>query len=248
METIELLKIQDLFKSLNEKLDGCCKSEKKEEPSQSDEIKDIATALAKAQGEMPVADLNKNNPYFKTRYADLRSVVDASRPSLSKYGLCVTQQIVHKNDGQSVLVTKLLHLSGQWLASHMRIVPAKNDIQTISSYTTYLKRMAYASLVCVVTGDEDDDGESAVATSRDLRARGVAVNNKYDPKNTSPEAITKEQLEELEYELSEYPDIAEDILDKLRLQSLADLPKSKFMISIRRIREIKHLRNGTAHK
>lgn len=248
METIEYIKIRELCESLEKKIDSLQPIADSEEPTCSLEIKDIAIALSKAQGEMTVADLNKNNPYFKTRYADLRSVVDASRPSLSKYGLSVTQQIIHKNDGQSILLTKLLHLSGQWLASRMRIVPAKNDIQTISSYTTYLKRMAYASLICVVTGDEDDDGESAVATSRDLRAKGVAINTKYDPQNTSPAVITKEQLEELEYELAEYPDIAEDILDKLRLQSLADLPKNKFMVSIGRIREIKHLRNGTAHK
>ena len=63
-------------------------------------------------------------------------------------------------------------------------------------------------------------------------------------KKESFEAITREQIEELEYELAEYPDLAESILDGLRIQSLADMPKSQYGVSIRRIREIKQLRNG----
>ena len=56
--------------------------------------------------------------------------------------------------------------------------------------------------------------------------------------------MTKEQLEELEYELADYPDIAEKVLDGLHLQNLADMPKSKYMSSLTRIREIKMVREG----
>ena len=209
------------------------------------ELKDISTALAKAQGEMEIADLNRQNPYFKSRYADLQSIVSAARPALAKYGLSVTQVILNHDDGQMVLHTILLHTTGQYIESRMRIVPPKNDIQTISSYTTYLKRLAYSALVGVVTGDEDDDGEIAVATSRDVFAKGTALNAKYNPKEQSPEVITKEQLEELEYELAEYPDTCELVLDGLKIQSLADMPKAKYHASITRIREIKALRNGS---
>lgn len=210
----------------------------------SDDIKDLATALAKAQGEYEIAGLNRTNPFFKSRYADLMSVVMASRPALSKNGLSVVQDIITHDDGQSILHTILLHVSGQFIESRMRIIPPKNDVQSMASYTTYLKRMAYASLVGVVTGDEDDDAEIAVATSREVMAKGTAVNTKYNAKEISPEVITKEQREELEYELGEYPDIAEMVLDGLRLNSIADMPKNKFMASVSRIREIKALRNG----
>lgn len=221
------------------------KALQKQQPAyMSTEIKDLSTALAKAQGEIEVAALNRQNPYFKSRYADLMSIVNAARPSLAKYGLSVVQDIITHDDGQSVLHTILLHSSGQWIESRMRIVPPKNDIQTISSYSTYLKRLTYASLIGVVTGDEDDDGEIAVATERETFAKGTALNTKYNPKEQSPEVITKEQLEEAEYELQEYPDIAEMVLDGLRIQSLADMPKAKFLVSMNRIREIKNLRNG----
>jgi len=234
-----------LFDDLYKKIEDIAKAKiVHPEPNTSAEIKDLATDLAKAQAEMPTAELNKSNPYFKSSYADLKSIVSASRPALTKYGLSVTQQIYDDQDGICWLVTTLWHISGQWISSKRRIVPAKNDIQTISSHTTYLKRMCYASLIGVVTGDEDDDGEAAVATTRDTFARGVAINTKYNPKETSPEVITKEQLEELNYELQEYPDICEMVLDGLKIQSLADMPKTKFMVSVGRIREIKELRNN----
>ncbi len=78
--------------------------------------------------------------------------------------------------------------------------------------------------------------------AREIIAKGPS--NKYNPKEQSYETITKEQLEELELELQGYPDIAEEVLSKMRLQSLADLPKSKFQVSVQRIREIKQIREG----
>jgi len=234
-----------LFDDLYKKIEALGKSKNvAERPNRSTEIKDLATAFAKAQAEMPIADLNKTNPYFKSTYADLQSIVSASRPALTKHGLSVTQQLYDESDGSSWLITTLWHVSGQWICSRRRVVPAKSDIQTISSHTTYLKRMCYASLIGVVTGEEDDDGEAAVATSRETFSKGVALNTKYKPKENKAAVITKEQLEELEYELGEYPDIAEMVLDGLKLQSLADMPKSKYMAAVTRIREIKDLRNN----
>jgi len=240
--------ISSLFEELNKKIEGLVSAKNVQlEPKKSAEINELATALAKAQSEMKSAELNKNNPYFKSSYADLQSVVNASRGPLTKNGLSVTQQLYDENDG-SWLLTTLWHTSGQWICSKRRITPAKNDIQTISSHTTYLKRMCYAALIGVVTGGDDDDGEAAVATSRDLFAKGVAINTKYNPRDTSPEVITKDQLEELLYELQEHPDIAEKVLESLKIQSLADMPKSKFRISVTRIREINQLRNNGPRK
>lgn len=218
-------------------------SKKEKTKHRSDDIKDLATALAKAQSEMLTAGLRSENPYFKSSYADIAELIRVSRPCLTKNGLSVTQQVISGDDGMTMLHTIMLHASGQWIETCMRVVPPKNDIQTLGSYITYLRRYSYAALVGVVAADEDDDGEKAVATSRDIFAKGTAINTKYNPREESSETITKEQLEELEYELSEYADIAEMILDGLKIQSIADMPKSKYSASIRRVREIKNLRN-----
>jgi len=213
-------------------------------PSRSEDIKELCGALAKAQSEMGTAGMNSENPYFKSRYADLAEVVRVSRPALTKFGLAVMQQIIPNEDGQNILHTILTHNSGQWIESRMRILPSKPDVQALQSYITYIRRSAYSALVGVVVSNEDDDAEVAVAYDRDTFAKGTALNTKYNPKEQTYETITKEQLEELEYELGQYPDVAEQVLDGLKLQSLADMPKSKFLASIERIRKIKNARNG----
>lgn len=213
-------------------------------PSKSEDLKELFAALSKAQGEMRTAGLNSENPFFKSAYADLAEIVRVSRPALFKYGLSVIQQILPNDDGQNILHCILAHSSGQWIETRMRILPAKTDMQSIGSYITYLRRYSYAAIVGVVVADEDDDGEKAVHDQRSVVSKGVALNTKYNPKEAGYESITKEQLEEAEYELAEYPDIAEQVLEGLKIQSIADMPRSKFLISMQRIREIKALRNG----
>ncbi len=210
----------------------------------SSQINELAAALAKAQGEMRVASLDSENPYFKSRYADFATMVRASRPALTKYGLSVTQQIFVADDGVTMLHSILMHSSGQYLESRMRVVPAKNDLQTFGSCITYQKRYAYCALVGVTSSDEDDDGEVAMAPARIVAEKGVAINAKYDPRKEDRDPISKDQLAELEYELAEYPDIAEQVLEGLKIQSIADMPKSKYRASVERIRTIKAARNG----
>jgi len=213
-------------------------------PTRSENLNELFTALAKAQAEMKTAGTNNTNPYFKSKYADLADIVRASRPALSKNGLSVIQQILPNEDGQNMLHTILGHISGQWIETRMRILPTKQDIQSIASYITYLRRYSYAAMVGVVSSDEDDDGEIAMIPEREGFMKATNLNHKYNPKENKYETITKEQLEELEYELENHTDIAEMILEGLKMQSLADMPKEKFLAGIKRIREIKNSRNG----
>ena len=244
MESFELIKILDKIKELSQQVESLKSLKKAPEPTKSTELKELFTALAKAQGEMKSAQLSSENPYFKSKYADLNELIKTSRPALSKNGLSVIQQILPNEDGQNILHSLLCHSSGEWISAQMKILPPKADIQSMGSYITYLRRYSYASLVMITTADEDDDGEIAVATERKLYAKGTALNTKYNPKENKYETITKEQLEELEYELATYPDIAEQILDGFKIQSLASMPKAKFMPAISRVREIKLLRDG----
>ncbi len=245
METIELLRILDAITALSLKVEQISTQDKNNEcANKSVDTKDLFAALAKAQSEMPMAGLSNENPYFKSRYADLAEIVKVSRPALSKNGLAVIQQILPNKEGQNILHTILTHATGQWIESRMRILPSKPDVQSLASYITYIRRYSYAAIVGVVVSNEDDDAERAVATERETIAKGVALNTKYNPREETYESITKEQLEELEYELAEFPDIAETVLDGLKIQNLADMPKTKYGVSIRRIREIKNLRNG----
>jgi len=208
----------------------------------SDDCKDLFAALAKAQSEMSMAGLNSENPYFKSKYADLADMVRASRPSLTKYGLSIIQQIIPNDEGSNVLHTLLCHLSGQWIESRMKITPAKNDIQSMGSYITYLRRYSMAALCGIVSSNDDDDGEIAMEETRKQIVKGPTT--KYNPREQSMETITKEQLEELEYELHDWPDLAEDIIEGFQIRSLADVPKNQFIKSLTRVRQIKLARAG----
>jgi hypothetical protein len=210
---------------------------------QSDQINELAAAMAKAQGEYSRITHNRDNPYFKSRFADLDAIMEAVRPALTKNGIFFTQQ-TRLCDGAIILHTQLIHSSGQWIESRSRIIPPKNDPQSYGSTKSYLKRYAATALLGITVSNDpiDDDGEVAMIPARENLIKGPS--NKYNPKEESFDTITKEQLEELEYELMECPDLAEEIMDKMRIQSLADLPKSKYSISVRRIREIKSARNG----
>ena len=242
-DQLKFLKVLELY--IEEKAKSLL-SLKATDPYESDNTKDINTALAKAQGEFPQIGFNRENPYFKNRYSDLNVIVKAVKPFLCKNGLSVTQQTIIKDAGTTILNTKLRHVSGQWIETRARVLPTKSDAQSYASALTYMKRYSYMALLNITTTDDtsDDDAERIMYSVRDTKAKGVALNTKYNPKDQSSEVITKEQLEELEYELGNYDDVAEMVLDGLKIQSLADMPKSKFMISSKRIRDIIKSREG----
>jgi hypothetical protein len=106
---------------------------------QSDQINELVTALAKAQGEISPAIKDSTNPFFKSRYADLKNIWDACKSALTKNGLAVLQTTDYI-DNQIFLITTLAHGSGQWMKSIMPINPTKNDSQGIGSAITYMRR------------------------------------------------------------------------------------------------------------
>ena len=124
----------------------------------SDQINEIATALAKAQGEMGGALKESANPFFKSKYADLASVWDACRRPLATNGLAVIQSPTVA-DLRVSLDTLIVHTSGQWIRNSLSCTIKDDTPQVIGSATTYLRRYALQSLVGVAA--EDDDGEAA---------------------------------------------------------------------------------------
>lgn len=126
---------------------------------QSEDVDDLATALALAQSEMKHAAKANTNPFFKSKYSALPDVMDAARPYLSKNGLAVTQ-ITDFDDTRVFVVTQLTHKSGQWMRSWYPVNPVKNDPQGLGSALTYARRYSYASIAGVAASDEDDDGNA----------------------------------------------------------------------------------------
>ena len=127
-------------------------------------MKQIATALLKAQSEMSNPKKGATNPFFKSKYADLNAIREAVIPTLNENGISVLQPIVHV-DGKNFVKTILLHESGELMESLTEIIYNKqNDAQAQGSGISYARRYALQSFVCV--GSDDDDGQKAVQSKR----------------------------------------------------------------------------------
>jgi hypothetical protein len=130
--------------------------------NQSETIGKLAEALAKAQGQMKPATKNSDNPYFKTKYADLASVWEAVRCPLSSNGLSVVQTTEQPADRPGIVVkTTLLHSSGEWISGELALKPVKDEPQAIGAAITYGRRFGLAAITGMCSEDEDDDGNTA---------------------------------------------------------------------------------------
>jgi hypothetical protein len=122
-------------------------------------VKELFTALALAQAEMEAATKDSNNPFFKSKYADLNSVMGAVKPALAKHGLAFIQ-VCRESDAHATIETVIIHSSGEQFACGPVSVPVnKNDAQGYGSALTYARRYSLASAFGV--GAEDDDGNAA---------------------------------------------------------------------------------------
>ena len=150
----------------------------------SEQINEIATALSAAQAEIEGAAKDADNPFFRSKYADLASVWGACRAPLTKHGLAVVQSPEVATSGQPEVytwtsksgeeragiraitevsvVTKLTHASGQWIEGRVSVLIPDASPQPVGSAITYLRRYALQSLVGVAP--EDDDAEGATTS------------------------------------------------------------------------------------
>lgn len=129
----------------------------------SESIKELAAALAKAQGELAGAKKDVTNTFFKNRYADLASTVDALKAAFPKHGLSYVQTICTEEHGAGV-ITMLLHESGEWIKGDKFCLPVnKADAQGFGSCVTYARRYSLAAIAGVAP--EDDDGNAAVVAT-----------------------------------------------------------------------------------
>ena len=124
----------------------------------SENINEIGAALAKAQGIMANAVINKTNPHFKSKYADLAAIREAVSAPLAQNGIAVLQ-VIDTDEHGSFLVTRLVHSSGQWVES-IHPLPQTAKPQEFGSALTYARRYSLAA-ICGISAEEDDDANAA---------------------------------------------------------------------------------------
>ena len=155
---------------------------------QSENIDLLAEALNKVQANELFALTDKENPFFKSKYADLSSVWGVAREPLVKNGLSVVQTFDADDGDAPIIVTTLLHTSGQWIRGRLKVPITKVDPQAVGSSITYGRRYALSAILGICP--EDDDAEKAMKSSR---GGAKPANPEKYPSHQSTGEITDKQ-------------------------------------------------------
>lgn len=124
----------------------------------SNEIDKLAPALVAFQEEVGNPKKTADNPFYKSKYADLDGIINTIRPTLAAHGLCVIQS--PEGEGNTAKVTtRIIHSSGQWIEGTLSLTAVKGDPQGMGSAITYARRYSLAG-ICGLAQD-DDDGNTA---------------------------------------------------------------------------------------
>ena len=136
-------------------------------------MKNLATALVKAQKAFGPALKTSTNPHFKSRYADLSACVEAVIDALNDNGIALIQKNYDCANGV-MIETMFIHESGEMLECGILHVPAnKQDAQGYGSALTYARR--YSLMAACGIAPEDDDGNAAAKSSVNLREKALAI-------------------------------------------------------------------------
>jgi len=123
----------------------------------SPEIKNLITALHAFQGDMKPIKKGAVNPFFKSKYADLSSILEAIQPLMTKHDLAISQFPC----GAGGLRTILMHTSGEFIEDVVDMPSVDNKPQSVGSALTYARRYGISAVLGLAT--EDDDGNAANA-------------------------------------------------------------------------------------
>jgi len=144
-----------------------------EEKSPTRQTVNAFSAFVKAQAEMKNAVMNQINPFFKSKYADLNAIREATLSILNKHGFALVQ-CPSVFEGQFGLTTEIVHESGEVLAESF--YPIKEGTpQEVGSAITYARRYSWSSM-CGICADVDDDGNVAQKAAEKTNELQVVAN------------------------------------------------------------------------
>ncbi len=192
---------------------------------QSEQVNELFTALAKAQGEFTRVAYDKKNPHFKSQYASLEAIIDATRDPLSRHGLAVLF-LPYEEAGRYHMEVRLGHVSGQWISCSLPLLLDKSTQQSLGSAMTYARRYGICSILCI-SGGEDDDAEEA--------EKEQCQNLNIDRKGRSLGTISNEQIKALEALLANDPKLKDKVLAAYNIEKLEQMPESIYSKALSRI-------------
>jgi hypothetical protein len=151
-------------------------------------MKELLTALHKAKKEFKPIIKSANNPFFKSKYANLDTITDAIKEGLENNGLIILQPVQG-----NVLHTQIYHAESGEMLESLYNLPDLSDPQKLGSAITYARRYALCSFLGLVA-DEDDDGnvasgKSDVIDKSQLDKLQKLVTDKKIPKEAAKQVV-----------------------------------------------------------
>lgn len=129
----------------------------------SEKVDKVLPALLKVKQNLQAVTKDTNNPFFKSKYADLNAYLDAVEPLLHENGLVLFQPVV-ETAGVNMVTSRIYDAgTGQFVESSMKLI-GDNDMQKAGSGVTYARRYTLGSLLSMKA--EDDDGNSAAGKAK----------------------------------------------------------------------------------
>ncbi len=170
MENKETIVIDDVKKAVNEEIKKLAQGlqvDRIEGLKESDSQIEITKALIAFHLDIESIPKDNTNPFFRSKYANLDTILKAVNPLLAKHDLILMQSAEDAGNDKVYIKTKLKHSSGEYIESNSApFKPAKtNDIQARGALETYLRRYAVQS-VLALSFEEDDDGNSLTNKSK----------------------------------------------------------------------------------
>ena len=157
----------------------------------SDSIAALADALSKAQSEMTGAKKSADNPFFKSKYSDLATVIESFHKPFATHGLSFVQSPGFV-DGMICVTTRIMHSSGEWIEGDCILPPTKADVHGYASAISYGRRYGIQSMVGVPSVSDDDDGNAAVKHQDDTPAHRINRNRAQEYSKQIEDALYNE--------------------------------------------------------
>lgn len=201
--------------------------------NKSESIAEISKAMAEFQKEVKQPLKDADNPFFKSKYVPLESVVEAIMDVAPKHGLSFTQWPLNSESGQVGVATILMHTSGEFIEFDPVFMQAdKQTAQGYGALITYIKRYTL-SAIFGITSDQDDDGNGASGNN------GRQKGNRQTEQQPNP--ITSNQIGMLKDKALEFAKLRgrtdKEVFEAMKIQDITKLSSSQASAAIKKVTE-----------
>lgn len=189
----------------------------------SDSIVEIAKALSKFQATIENVTKEAENPFFKSSYATLGNILDTIRKPMGENGLSFAQFPIEDNR----LVTLVMHTSGEYFQSVVKMFPKDTTPQAQGSAITYMRRYALSSILGIATEDDDGNDASNKSTTTVVKMGKIGSGDDFAKASIAIEKYTtvaqlEDALEKLDKSVK-FTDGQKDILEGLITKKIATI-------------------------